>query len=72
MSNLIDKVMHIEKNDKLVEEHPCLACDLAKAFYYPDENYLSIKCSKLGSSCTYNKSKGNEYTNCIILRRMAN
>lgn len=60
----------VTKEDKeiYIEKYPVLECDNAVAVMY-DDDYITVKCTKLLGVCTYKSSKKDEYKNCKVLSR---
>lgn len=59
----------ITKDEKkeYLEKFPVLECENSIRIDY--DGYVSIKCKKITSSCTYRVSDKNEFKNCKILNK---
>lgn len=59
----------ITKDEKkeYLEKFPVLECENSIGIDY--DGYVSIKCKKITSSCTYRISGKNEFKNCKILNK---
>ena len=56
-----------EEKEKYIKDFPVLECENSIGIDYDD--YVSIKCKKFTSTCTYRTSSQNEYKNCRILNK---
>ena len=56
-----------EEKREYIEKFPVLECENSIGIDYDD--YISIKCKKFTSTCTYRNSNKTEYKNCRILNK---
>ena len=56
-----------EEKEKYIKDFPVLECENSIGIDY--DGYVSIKCKKFTSTCTYRTSSQNEYKNCRILNK---
>lgn len=56
-----------EEKAEYVEKFPVLECENSIGIDY--DGYISIKCKKLTTTCTYRTSSKNDYKNCRILNK---